>query len=44
MIQRSVINEKRLNEQTEKVKEHEKSIKIFKRVSENYQLKQDEFT
>ena len=38
-----VLNEKRLKEQSEKVKELEQSLKIFKRVSENIQLGQDEF-
>ena len=38
-----VLNEKRLKEQSEKVKELEQSLKIFKRVSENIQLGKDEF-
>ncbi|MBI1931192.1 MAG: virulence RhuM family protein [Ignavibacteriales bacterium] len=38
-----VLNEKRLKEQTERVKELEKSLKIFQRVSENFQIGLDEF-
>ncbi|HAB54644.1 MAG TPA: cytochrome C biogenesis protein CycH, partial [Ignavibacteriales bacterium] len=38
------LNEKRLKEQSEKVKELEKSIEVFKRVADSFQLKQDEFT
>lgn len=38
------LNEKRLKEQSEKVKELEKSIEVFMRVADSYQLKQDEFT
>ena len=38
------LNEKRLKEQNEKVKELEKSIEVFKRVADTYQLKKDEFT
>lgn len=38
------LNEKRLKEQTEKIKELEKTLEIFSNVAENYQLKQDEFT
>jgi len=43
-VQGYTFNEKRLREQTEKVKELEKSIEIFKRAAENYQLVQDEFS
>lgn len=38
------MNEKRLKEQSEKVRELEKSIEIFKRVTDNYQLEQGEFS
>lgn len=37
------INEKKLKEQSEKVKELEESLEIFKRVSHNYQLGQNDF-
>ena len=43
LISGYALNEKRLKEQSEKVKELEQSLKIFKRVSENIQLGQDEF-
>ncbi|MCL5029978.1 MAG: virulence RhuM family protein [Bacteroidetes bacterium] len=38
------LNEKKLKDQTEKVRELEKSIEIFKRVADSYQLDQDEFS
>jgi len=38
-----VLNERRLKEQTERIKELEKTIDIFSKVTESYQLKQDEF-
>ncbi len=44
LVQGYVLNERRLKEQTEKVKELEKSIDVFKRVSDNYTLQQDEFS
>ena len=44
LVKGYVLNEKRLKEQNEKVKELEKSIEVFKMVTESYQLKQDEFT
>ena len=44
LVQGYALNEKRLKEQTDKVKELEKSLEVFKRVADNYQLKQDEFT
>jgi len=44
LVKGYVLNEKRLKEQSEKVKELEKSIEVFKRVANSYQLKQDEFT
>jgi len=43
LISGYALNEKRLKEQSEKVKELEQSLKIFQRVSENLQLGQDEF-
>ena len=44
LVQGYALNEKRLKEQTGKVKELEKSLEVFKRAADNYQLKQDEFT
>lgn len=44
LIKGYALNEKRLKEQSEKVRELEKSIEIFKRVADNYQLVQDEFS
>ena len=44
LIKGYALNEKQLKEQTEKVKELEKSIEIFKRVADKNQLEQDEFT
>lgn len=44
LVKGYALNENRLKEQNEKVKELEKSIEVFKRVSENYQLKEDEFS
>ncbi|MEO8231666.1 MAG: virulence protein RhuM/Fic/DOC family protein [Ignavibacteriota bacterium] len=44
LVKGYVLNEKRLKEQTEKIKELEKTLEIFSNVAENYQLKQDEFT
>ncbi len=44
LVQGYALNEKRLKVQSEKVKELEKSIEIFKRVADNYQLVQDEFS
>ena len=38
-----VLNERRLKEQTERIKELEKTLDIFSKVTESYQLKQDEF-
>lgn len=43
LVKGYAINEKRLKEQTEKIKELEKTLEIFSNVAENYQLKQDEF-
>ena len=44
LVQGYALNEKRLKEQADKVKVLEKSLEVFKRVADNYQLKQDEFT
>ena len=38
------LNEKKLNEQTEKIKELERTLEIFSKVTQSYQLKQDEFS
>ncbi|MFZ1289315.1 MAG: RhuM family protein [Melioribacteraceae bacterium] len=38
LIKCYALNEKKMKEQTEKVKELEKSLEIFKRVSENYHV------
>ena len=44
MIKGYALNEKKLKEQTEKIKELERTIEVFSKVTENYQLKQDEFS
>ncbi len=44
LVKGYALNEKRLKEQSEKIKELEKSIEVFKRVSENYQLGKNEFS
>lgn len=44
LVKGYALNEKRLKEQNEKVKELEKSLEIFKKVADSYQLKQDEFS
>ena len=44
LVKGYALNEKRLKEQNEKVKELEKSLEVFKRVAESHQLKQDEFS
>lgn len=44
LVKGYALNEKRLKEQTNKVKELEKSLEVFKRVADNYQLQKDEFT
>ena len=44
LVKGYALNEKRLKEQSEKVRELEKSIEVFKRVADSFQLKQDEFT
>jgi prophage maintenance system killer protein len=38
------LNERKLKEQTEKFKELERALEIFSKVTESYQLKQDEFS
>lgn len=43
LIEGYALNERRLKEQTEKIKELEKTLDIFSKVAESYQLKQDEF-
>jgi prophage maintenance system killer protein len=44
LIKGYALNEKKLKEQTGKIKELEKTIEVFSRVTESYQLKQDEFS
>ena len=44
LIKGYALNEKKLKEQTETIKELERTIEVFSRVTENYQLKQDEFS
>ena len=44
LVEGYALNAKRLKEQSEKVRELEKSIEVFKRVADSFQLKQDEFT
>jgi len=44
LVRGYALNEKRLKEQNEKVKELEKSLEVFKRVAESHQLKQDEIS
>jgi len=44
LVKGYALNEKRLKEQNEKVKELEKSLEVFKRIAESHQLKQDEFS
>lgn len=44
LVKGYALNEKRLKEQNEKVKELEKSLEVFKRVADSYQLRQDEFS
>jgi len=38
------LNEKKLKEHTEKIRELERTIELFSKVTESYQLKQDEFS
>ena len=44
LVKGYALNEKRLKEQNEKVKELEQSIEVFRRLADTQQLKQDEFT
>ena len=44
MVNGFALNEKKLKEQTERIKEIEKTLDIFSKVTESYQLKQDEFS
>jgi prophage maintenance system killer protein len=44
LIKGYALNEKKLKGQTEKIKELERTIEVFSKVTENYQLKQDEFS
>ena len=44
LVKGYALNEKRLKEQSEKVSELEKSIRVFKRLADTQQLKQEEFT
>ncbi|MBK7377546.1 MAG: virulence RhuM family protein [Ignavibacteriales bacterium] len=44
LVKGYVLNEKKLKEQSEKIKELEKSIEVFKRVADTQQLKMDEFS
>jgi prophage maintenance system killer protein len=43
LVRGYVLNEKKLKEQTNRIKELEKTLDIFSKVTESYQLKQDEF-
>jgi len=43
LIKGYALNEKKLKEQTSRIKELEKTLDIFSKVTESYQLKQDEF-
>jgi prophage maintenance system killer protein len=44
LVEGYVLNEKRLKEQTDKIKELEKTLEIFSNVAEHYQLNRDEFS
>jgi prophage maintenance system killer protein len=44
LVKGYVLNENRLKQQTDKVKELEKSLEVFKRIADNYQLDHPEFT
>ncbi len=44
LVKGFALNEKKLKEQTERIKEIEKTLDIFSKVTESYQLKQDEFS
>ena len=43
LVQGYVLNGKKLKDQTSRIKELEKTLDIFSKVTESYQLKQDEF-
>ena len=43
LVKGYALNEKKLKEQANKVRELEKSIEVFKRIADNHQLRQDEF-
>ncbi len=43
LVKGYALNEKKLKEQTSRIKELEKTLDIFSKVTESYQLKQDEF-
>jgi prophage maintenance system killer protein len=43
LVKGYALNEKKLKEQTNRIKELEKTLDIFSKVTESYQLKQDEF-
>jgi prophage maintenance system killer protein len=43
LVEGYVLNERKLKEQTSRIKELEKTLDIFSKVTESYQLKQDEF-
>jgi prophage maintenance system killer protein len=43
LVKGYVLNENKLKEQTSRIKELEKTLDIFSKVTESYQLKQDEF-
>lgn len=44
LVKGFALNERKLKEQTERIKELEKTLDIFSKVTESYQLKQDEFS
>lgn len=44
LVKGYALNEKRLKEQTEKIKELEKTLEIFSNVVEHYQINRDEFS
>jgi prophage maintenance system killer protein len=44
LIQGYALNEKKLQEQTDRIKELERTIEVFSRVTDTYQLKQNEFS
>ncbi len=43
LVKGYALNEKKLKDQTSRIKELEKTLDIFSKVTESYQLKQDEF-